>query len=94
MYGTTIQERSCPRCGIRRTVRLGLSTTSFCFNCRFGWGPGAVLVAPRGDTYPFTPTEFKRLTAYRDAIRAGLYQEWSEALRASADPRLPGGSRT
>ena len=76
MYGTIIQEHSCPRCGIRRTVRLGLSTNSFCFNCRFGWRPGAVLTAAHGDTHVFTPTELNRLTAYRDAIRAGLYQEW------------------
>ncbi len=35
--GMIIQDIGCPRCLVRRTVRLGLSTTSFCFNCRFRW---------------------------------------------------------
>jgi len=38
MHSMTIQERSCPRCGIRRTVRLGCSTPSLCLNCRLHWG--------------------------------------------------------
>jgi ribosomal protein L37AE/L43A len=35
--GIVIQERRCPRCGNRRTVRRGSSSRSFCFNCRYGW---------------------------------------------------------
>ena len=35
--GIIVQERSCPRCGIRRTVRIGTLKVAFCFNCRLGW---------------------------------------------------------
>ena len=35
--GTMIQERRCPRCGIRRTVRMGRTRVALCFNCRFHW---------------------------------------------------------
>ncbi len=35
--GMVIEERGCPRHGIRRAVRRGSSTRSFCFNCRSGW---------------------------------------------------------
>jgi hypothetical protein len=38
MHSMTIQERLCPRCGIRRTVRLGRPRIAFCFNCRLRWG--------------------------------------------------------
>jgi hypothetical protein len=54
MYGTIIQQRLCPRCGIQRTVRLGLSNMSFCFNCRFHWGPGVVLAASRRSRYDWS----------------------------------------
>jgi hypothetical protein len=37
MYGVLIQEQRCPRCGIRRTVRIGRSHKSLCFNCRLLW---------------------------------------------------------
>jgi hypothetical protein len=36
LHGMTIQERRCPRCTIRRTLRSSLGI-SFCFNCRFRW---------------------------------------------------------
>jgi hypothetical protein len=39
-----------------------------CFQCRFGWSPGDPIVM-------FTAEELERLTAYRDAIRAGLYTD-------------------
>jgi len=37
MNGKTIQELHCPRCGNRRTVRVGRSNLSLCFNCRLHW---------------------------------------------------------
>ncbi len=94
MYGTTIQENLCPRCGIHRTVRHGFSNKLSCFNCRLQWRPGAVLTTERNGIYPSTPTELKRLTVYRGAIAAGVYQEWAAVRRESANPRLAGGSST
>jgi ribosomal protein L37AE/L43A len=35
--GLFIQERTCPRCGNRRTVRRGACTESLCLNCRYKW---------------------------------------------------------
>ena len=94
MYGTIIQEHLCPRCGNQRTVRLGLSNTSFCFNCRHKWGWMGVLAAAPSHTYPFTSAELVRLAAYRNAIRNGLYREWAEAARAHVVPTVAGRSRT
>jgi len=37
MNGKTIQHVHCPRCAIPRTVRIGRSNLSFCFNCRWQW---------------------------------------------------------
>jgi hypothetical protein len=76
MYGVTIQEQLCPRCGIRRTVRLQHTRLSFCFNCRFTWGSGPLWVPDAlAVEYPFTAAELERLVAYRAAIRAGLYHD-------------------
>jgi hypothetical protein len=94
MNGIIIQEHLCPRCGIQRTVRLGLSNTSFCFNCHFQWGPGAMLGAPPCPTYLFTSADLERLTPYRNAIRNGLYGEWAETARAHHAPAVAGRSGT
>jgi len=37
MNGKTIQALHCPRCGIQRTVRVGRTNLSLCFNCRLHW---------------------------------------------------------
>jgi ribosomal protein L37AE/L43A len=76
MYGFTIQEHRCPRCGIRRTARIAQSSTHHCFNCRFSWVASRAPLPSTGDAYPFTRAELERLTAYRDAVRAGLYDDW------------------
>jgi hypothetical protein len=39
LHGMIIQERACPRCTIRRTLRTLLGDRSFCFNCRLNWRP-------------------------------------------------------
>jgi hypothetical protein len=81
MNGATIQEHPCPRCAIRRTVRI--ATASFCFNCRLQWGsqwgkPLGATVEPRLEPpYPFTVAETARLTIYRAAIQAGFYSDQS-----------------
>jgi hypothetical protein len=94
MYGTIIQEHLCPRCGIQRTVRLGMSNTSFCFNCRHKWGWRGLLAATPSHTYPFTSAELERLMGYRLANRNGLHREWAEAQRAHTDPAVTGESWT
>ena len=94
MYGTIIQEHLCPRCGIQRTVRLGLSNTSFCFNCRHKWGLSGMLGAPPCLTYLFTSADLERLTAYRNAIRNRLNGEWAETARAHLTPASAGRSET
>jgi ribosomal protein L37AE/L43A len=60
-----IQERRCPRCAIKRTLRLAHGT-SFCFNCRSQW---------EAPIYPFKPDELARLELYRVAVRAGFYSD-------------------
>ena len=72
----TIQELRCPRCGIRRTVRLG-TWGSVCLNCRRPLRALASVdyeVPPMGRV--FTASELARLESYRDAILAGLYSDW------------------
>lgn len=70
-----IQEHPCPRCAIRRTVRV--ATVSLCFNCGLQWGE--VSDATRGPrpepAYTFTAAETARLTIYRAAIQAGFYTD-------------------
>ena len=65
----TIQNQACPRCRIKRTVRL--YGYSHCFNCQHQWGKLDCHVA-----YPFTESELERLLTYRGAVRAGIYSDW------------------
>jgi len=90
MNGATIQEHPCPRCAIRKTVRI--ASASFCCNCRLRWGSqsGKALdatVEPRLEpSYTFTAAETARLMIYRAAIHAGFYSDQSgtRSHRASA----------
>ena len=72
----TIEERRCPRCNIRRTVRLG-TWGSVCLNCR---RPFERVASAQPVALPakrlFTAAEMARLESYRDAILAGLYADW------------------
>jgi hypothetical protein len=83
--GILIQERACPRCGIRRTARLayGTSGTSFCFNCRLQWPTREAPVShPVGTPSPqhvLGPDALARLAVYRAAVRAGFYSDWPVA---------------
>jgi hypothetical protein len=74
-----IEERRCPRCGNRRTARVG-TWGSICFNCglHLDAAPPGVPdeVGPEPATYPFAPAELLRLEQYRAAVRAGLYSDW------------------
>jgi hypothetical protein len=76
MNGATIQERACPRCAIRRTVRI--AGASFCHNCRLQWSgvSGAAFVPRPESAYLFTASEEARLVMYRAAVRAGFYSDW------------------
>ena len=65
----TIQHQPCPRCHIRRTVRLHGS--SYCFNCRYPWTRVRCEMS-----YPFAGRELERLMMYRNAVRAGIYSDW------------------
>jgi hypothetical protein len=75
--GYLIQERACPRCAIRRTVRL-TAGNSFCFNCRLQWSTQQVargqpvrwMTALPLTSHPFTPAEQARMAIYRAAVRA------------------------
>ncbi len=80
MNSIVIQERMCPRCRIRRTVRLGCSTLSLCFNChlQFGSGPTSGLALPQPaayPAYPFSDRELARLQTYRAAVHSGFYSD-------------------
>jgi ribosomal protein L37AE/L43A len=76
MNGLILQQSSCPRCGILRTVRVGTSGLTFCMNCRHRWAHGSIDSArklDREDRYAFTPAELQRLEVYRRAIAVGFY---------------------
>ncbi|MBV9356974.1 MAG: hypothetical protein JO023_15795 [Chloroflexi bacterium] len=76
MHTFTVQEHRCPRCAIRRTVRVGSDERSFCFNCRYRWDPrtpGRIEPVPLGAEAIFTPAELARLRVYRRAVQAGFY---------------------
>jgi hypothetical protein len=81
--GYLIQERPCPRCAIRRTVRLAAGG-SFCFNCRLQWSTRQIAraqPAPRMTVLTLTSqsltvAEWARLVIYRAAVRAGFYSDW------------------
>jgi ribosomal protein L37AE/L43A len=76
MNGAMIQEQTCPRCAIRRTVRI--AGASFCHNCHMYWhGASHATFPPRPElAYVFTAQETARLVIYRAAIRAGFYNNW------------------
>ena len=65
-----IEPRPCPRCRNRRSASL--FGVFHCFNCSYQWTGAADDEAP----FPFTPEELERLTAYRGAVRAGVYSDW------------------
>ena len=77
-----IQESACPRCGIRRTVRLAGSVWSFCFNCRLQWNSSIAATTresepcPVSTAYPFSPPGLKRLTVYRRTVLVGSFSDW------------------
>lgn len=70
-----IEERGCPRCRIRRTVRVH-SSTSLCMNCKLQWPPSALPLEQSKAELIFTMTERRRLMIYRAAITAGMYSEF------------------
>jgi hypothetical protein len=86
--GYLVQERSCPRCAIRRTVRVA-DGSSFCFNCRLQWRTdklledhsGVVLTGSSVALEQFDLTQQARFVIYRAAVRAGFY---TDALASSA----------
>jgi len=75
MNGATIQEHPCPRCAIRRTVRI--AKASYCFNCGLHWGSqwGTASAPVAEPAYAFTTAETERLMIYRAAVRAGFYTD-------------------
>jgi hypothetical protein len=81
--GFTIQERMCPWCWNRLTVRMG-SGLSLCFNCRHHWR-GASPLERHGPAQPdsepfarllFGAREAERLAVYRAAVQSGYYTDW------------------
>ena len=80
-----IQQARCPRCAIRRTVRLG-AWGAFCFNCRLQWPTREAPVShPVGTPRPqhgLGPDAVARLAVYRAAVRAGFYSDWPVAHAA------------
>jgi hypothetical protein len=86
-----IEHRPCPRCQIARPARCS-EGVAVCLNCRATWDPqdpaGTLVPARRGPPaapapYPFGAPELARLAVYRDAVRAGFYNE------GLAAPALP-----
>src|SRR5262249_24066276 len=80
MYSIVVQERFCPNCGVRRTVRWAGSSTLFCFNCHTQWNepPAASHLAaqpPLAD--PAGDSELRGPNAYRAVIIGGIQAEWA-----------------
>ena len=76
MNGFIIEDRGCPRCGMRRTGRVQRSFTAFCFNCHFQWDTFAA--ADAAEPFPphaFSDEELARLRTYRAAVRNGFYTD-------------------
>ena len=75
--GFIINESRCPRCKIKRTVRLPRPNSNYCFNCRYLWkADGSSVEVEESVSYSFEPAELARLEIYRAAVRAGFYNEW------------------
>jgi hypothetical protein len=74
MNGKTIQQVHCPRCAIPRTVRIGRSNLSFCFNCRLQWRPGHGPL-PRAAAPAIDRVLQARFEIYRAAVQAGFYSD-------------------
>src|SRR5918993_118850 len=87
MNGAIIQERNCPRCAIRRTVRI--ADSSFCHNCRLQWhqAPNTEFLPRPTVTYAFTGRETARLMIYRAAIRAAFTTSGDRPARLSLATR-------
>ena len=89
-----IEHRPCPRCQIPHTARFS-ERVVVCLNCRATWAPqdpaGTLVPARRRPpaapaapaSAPFSAPERARLAVYRDAVRAGFYNE------GMAAPALP-----
>jgi ribosomal protein L37AE/L43A len=74
MNGANIQEQPCPRCANPKTVRV--AGVSFCFNCHLQWSGSHETPQPDAEpAYEFTASELARLEIYRNAVRAGFYNE-------------------
>ena len=76
MNGLILQQSTCPRCGILRTVRVGTSGLTFCMNCRHRWPTGSKQPRPAPDLrndYQFTQKERDRLEIYRRTVAVGFY---------------------
>jgi hypothetical protein len=90
-----IQEQTCPRCAIRRTVRLAAGGC-FCFNCRLQWStrqiagaqPVARTTTPMLAARPLTVAERARMAIYRAAVRAGFYSDWPAGSATQHAPIL------
>jgi hypothetical protein len=69
-----IQQRTCPRCAIRRTVQKG-QWGLVCMNCRWRSFGGDSVAEHVPSTWRFTPAELRRLEMYRAAVQAGFYTD-------------------
>ena len=86
-----IEHRPCPRCQVPLTVVFSAGV-AVCFNCQATWNPqnpvGTLAPARRRPQagqapFPFSVQALARLAVYRDAVRAGFYNEGLE------EPALP-----
>ena len=77
MTSLTLWDRACPRCRIRRTVRVGMSDQALCFNCRHRWDTRLAT--------PFSRAELARLSVYRRAVQVGFYSDWTVLLESPAE---------
>ena len=73
--GISIVKIACSICQNTRTIRIGYSANTFCFNCRRVCGTD---VAERGTAPVLNAQELGRLQAYRAAVQAGVYTDWPD----------------
>jgi hypothetical protein len=89
-----MQPRPCPHCQFPNTARTA-DGVAVCFNCRATWDPSdpegslkapgrRAAPVPEPPPYAFSPAQLARLRVYREAVRAGFYNEGQPARPIAA----------
>jgi hypothetical protein len=76
--GLVILAEKCRHCAHMRTVPIGNSANTFCFNCREASTNTTNTMRPPV-AFLFDARALARLEQYRAAVRAGFYSDWGRS---------------